>query len=306
MARNSLPESLELLLDTMCNTFGGVMFIAISMVVTLMISQQAASPEKQRDAERKQLEALREECRELTERMGKQKERLDAIRKMTEAEGKNTETALPQSVIDMEQELRDASDEEAQIRNRNADAKAEVDKLTRKNSDMETNLERQARDYPQKKQKIDAENIRLNRELEKLRDELEKTSSRVINFPRSQRTHKAPYVILIRNDRLFCLGADFFNSSPQVKVERNADLLQLELRNGVPLSTISSRNFKTYCPGFDPDRHFAWLKVAPASAASFVPLRRLLREQGFSVFFLYTDKVDLIQLATHADYSSTD
>ena len=55
MARRSLPESLELLLDTMCNTFGGVMFIAISMVITLMLSQQKLTPEKQREEEMRRL-----------------------------------------------------------------------------------------------------------------------------------------------------------------------------------------------------------------------------------------------------------
>lgn len=32
-AKQSIPDSLELLLDTMCNTFGGIMFIAIALLV---------------------------------------------------------------------------------------------------------------------------------------------------------------------------------------------------------------------------------------------------------------------------------
>ena len=42
MARkNHLPDSLELLLDTMCNTFGAIMFIAISIVVISQLSTKA-------------------------------------------------------------------------------------------------------------------------------------------------------------------------------------------------------------------------------------------------------------------------
>ena len=54
MARQSLPESLELLLDTMCNTFGGVMFIAISMVITLMLCQDMLTPQKRQEEEKRQ------------------------------------------------------------------------------------------------------------------------------------------------------------------------------------------------------------------------------------------------------------
>ena len=42
MARksNQLPSSLELLLDTMCNTFGGIMFIAIALVIVTQVSSK--------------------------------------------------------------------------------------------------------------------------------------------------------------------------------------------------------------------------------------------------------------------------
>ena len=36
--KNKLPDSLELLLDTMCNTFGAIMFIAISLVIISQIT----------------------------------------------------------------------------------------------------------------------------------------------------------------------------------------------------------------------------------------------------------------------------
>ena len=46
--KKNLPDSLELLLDTMCNTFGGIMFIAISLVVLsqLVTQQQKAMSEE--------------------------------------------------------------------------------------------------------------------------------------------------------------------------------------------------------------------------------------------------------------------
>ena len=51
--KQKLPESLELLLDTMCNTFGGIMFIALSLIIISQIVSKnlnETSPEK-RDKE---------------------------------------------------------------------------------------------------------------------------------------------------------------------------------------------------------------------------------------------------------------
>ena len=41
---NSEDSSLELLLDTMCNTFGGVMFIAISLAVMVSLRSAFSNP----------------------------------------------------------------------------------------------------------------------------------------------------------------------------------------------------------------------------------------------------------------------
>ena len=63
--RREDASSLELLLDTMCNTFGGVMFIAISLVVVISMVR-SASRALEENAPRK-LEQLQQElarCRQ--------------------------------------------------------------------------------------------------------------------------------------------------------------------------------------------------------------------------------------------------
>lgn len=47
MAKREVESSLELLLDTMCNTFGGVMFIAISLVVVISMLSSVKNEEYQ-------------------------------------------------------------------------------------------------------------------------------------------------------------------------------------------------------------------------------------------------------------------
>ena len=61
MAKGELPGSMDLLLDTMCNTFGGVMFIAISMALTISLCQSKLDPAKHEAQAKEQLEQLQEE-----------------------------------------------------------------------------------------------------------------------------------------------------------------------------------------------------------------------------------------------------
>lgn len=63
--KREISDSLELLLDTMCNTFGGVIFIALTLSLLLMLQdntrnriQLEESPEQQLQRLEKQLEAL--------------------------------------------------------------------------------------------------------------------------------------------------------------------------------------------------------------------------------------------------------
>lgn len=51
-------SSLELLLDTMCNTFGGVMFIAISLVVIISMTSTNSSEEEKSPASAEELNAV--------------------------------------------------------------------------------------------------------------------------------------------------------------------------------------------------------------------------------------------------------
>ena len=60
MARkNKLPDSLELLLDTMCNTFGAIMFIAISLVIISQVTTKIVKDMKPMEITDEQLAQMR-------------------------------------------------------------------------------------------------------------------------------------------------------------------------------------------------------------------------------------------------------
>ena len=58
--KKNLPDSLELLLDTMCNTFGGIMFIAISLIVISQLVSQQQKAMSQEDLSKAAMERLKQ------------------------------------------------------------------------------------------------------------------------------------------------------------------------------------------------------------------------------------------------------
>ena len=108
MSRRSRGEasSLELLLDTMCNTFGGVMFIAISLFVVI----SAMEPKRPETPEPPPVptEELREEISRLEKELRRHALRLETARR---------EMALRQDG-DPERRLRELALREEQLRER--------------------------------------------------------------------------------------------------------------------------------------------------------------------------------------------
>jgi hypothetical protein len=64
-AKKELPESLELLLDTMCNTFGGIMFIALALIIIYQLVTKQLKEMTPEEIDRKRIEQLNASIKEL-------------------------------------------------------------------------------------------------------------------------------------------------------------------------------------------------------------------------------------------------
>jgi len=132
-------DSLELLLDTICNTFGGIIFIALLVVVLLMISGEREgfrkSPEDMAEAiaDRNQLENLQ-----------RLKARLESnLEKQTKIASTLTRSDLPRTLASYQQELARNSELEAEIPGlqKQIQQDAEVEqKLSRKMKELQPQL----------------------------------------------------------------------------------------------------------------------------------------------------------------------
>ena len=280
MKRNSLPESLELLLDTMCNTFGGVMFIAISMVITLIICQQQLTPEKQFEAEKKRLEACKRENQSLKARYEHEKKRLEQMKKLAHTNEHDRDSELAETVVRLGQNVRELKRQRDTLNSEIKITEAQTERLERKNSRLEReNLRKQA-ELKKRGAELEAKNRLLVDELAALRAALQNTPVKQINFARNERTSRAPYEIIIKDNRLFCAGAPPLRSSERVTIRREGRTICLSPAQGPALSSIDADNFFGNCPGFLPDAHFLRIQVSDDSFAAFVKFRRMLRALG--------------------------
>jgi len=305
MARRSLPESLELLLDTMCNTFGGVMFIAISMVITLMISQQMLSPQKQREEEKRRLEACRQENLQLNERIAELEKRLAKLKEEADKETPTDGADLSAAVAKLEQELDDLTRKRERLAGDIRLLDTQSKQLKADNDRQESELEKNSRESARRKEKLDGENQRLTDELAALRGTLANTPVKTINFARNEKTSKSPYILIVKNDRLHRAGAwPLQQDTPEVSVKRSGSAVFLTPRRGEMLASVDRDRFARICRDFSIDAHFLWIMVDDESLGAFVPFRRMLRSMGCQVFW-YVNRNNIIYVGGNG-YSAAD
>ena len=108
LRQNEDESSLELLLDTMCNTFGGVMFIAISLFVVIS-AVRTATPERPEAVRTEKIQAeiafLENAVREAAQKLQNRRNEL-AVRQETTLSKQQEELALLEK-LEQEEKLRE-------------------------------------------------------------------------------------------------------------------------------------------------------------------------------------------------------
>ena len=304
MAGRHLPDSLELLLDTMCNTFGGVMFITISMVLMVSAVSRMLSEASPQELDRQVLEEERRRIAALEQEIGRMETRLrlsdshvvrddansreeaDLLRKaLREAAALESEAAGKQSQLEaLEQEI-------SRQRERNA---AGAEQLQEEEQRIEAALREE---HSQRERRI--------LEREELKKEEAALRPRRIRFAKSEPTDLQPYTIILSGNALHRLGPGGL-SCREVEVRREGNLLTLIPRNGVPVSgDIGSAEFSRLFADVDRGRYFVRCFVDPDSFEVFAGLRRRFRENGFRLDWIITEEF-LLRLVDRADYSASE
>lgn len=207
MKKNHEAESsLELLLDTMCNTFGGVMFIAIALIVVLSMSSKIKTPET-------------EETKEISpQRLEELQAELEKLKKSSEVH----EKILRVQQDDLRSEaIRDISKLEVQLRKQQEEQQKkqkELDTATEKQTAKQKELDQICKEVQQNKQLTQEEIARkekLEDQIKHLQEELKKVVTGHIMFKTlgSAPKTKQPYFLIVHKNRIWRIGPEMYSDS---------------------------------------------------------------------------------------------
>ncbi len=138
-------DSLELLLDTICNTFGGILFIALLVVIMLLLSSSDDQTTKTEELSNRKLEArlvsAKQELTELIDLQNGQKQTLKLIAP-TDTERLIHEWQNLKSELQKQERLRQQLEGELQSKQaRHTQLKSEHESTSRDIAEAELNLE---------------------------------------------------------------------------------------------------------------------------------------------------------------------
>ena len=227
-------SSLELLLDTMCNSFGGVMFIAISLAV--MISLRSAVQEPAVD-NTERLSRLRQELEmlqnELSRRTGEQRE----LERRTEEMSSDPRRRLLDEITFLERKLKERRLEKQLVEKQHALARTELE-----NARIETLKLTAARQKEEQLRKsLEKRRDDKQKELDKLKSEESSAAARKLVFNTLTESQKMPYFIVLSKGKVWPVGPESVNGSlhpnPAVNETRIGDRVICKIipGKGIPI-----------------------------------------------------------------------
>ncbi len=279
--RHEEDSSLELLLDTMCNTFGGVMFIAISIFViisgmTQIEHQQETEPITAVDAEKLQHEliVLQDAMQELQKQMAIKQEELQK-RQSIRIEDKVEEVAM------LEKMLNDLTLQSKTVDTATATVKQSLTQTEKALQSLRQQIKTNSKQQMETEEKIFQQTQSLN----KLKKQIVPQSS--IVFKVLQASSNAPYFIILHGDQAYAVGPEVIGQAPTpaVTYENRYDgrIVICRPNPGKGIRVLSGKNlsseFQLLINRIPPGRVPKFC-ISPGSAKTAFTMRELLKKRN--------------------------
>lgn len=302
--KHSLPESLELLLDTMCNTFGGIMFIAISLIVISQLvakTQQTMTPEEINEANmvrmERNIEALQQE--------------LLMLRKQELEAGSQVEDASPER-REVIRELIAVREKNLQIQNdierMEIKSEAERERVKRLKSEAERTdqeLAAKRRELRETQRKIADKKQKLETQIAQLEETLGNLQPRKLRFSREVETSLKPYWVLLKENRLYRLGGTGNPRTDEVGLQRHGNRVRMIPRKGTMLGESPEAELDFLFRGIDKGACFISLVVDYHSFAALLATKQYLRNRGGLVSWSVNPEFEFIY-SDHVSYRASE
>ena len=288
MRRNRNDDSsLELLLDTMCNSFGGVMFIAIALAVMVSL-RSAVQPPAADNAER--LSRLRQELEMLQNELSRRTLEQRELERRTAEMSSDPRRRLLNEITFLEQKLRERTLQKQLVEKQHALARTELE-----NARIETmKLARTRQKEEERRKSLEKRRDERRKELDKLKSETSSVTAKKLVFNTLTESKKMPYFIIMSQDRVWPVGPEPAGGSlrpnPAVKWTEIDDrvICRIVPGKGIPVFAGQelSPEFEALLNGIPADRGPKFI-LGKEEAACFHRLREVLKDKkifhGFSL-----------------------
>jgi hypothetical protein len=267
----SESDSLELLLDTMCNTFGGIMFIAISLLIISSFVSKNTSPITTEDSRAIQCEIARLTS-EIHAIRTKKTLKLSIKKGLEHSPCENLRRKC--GVLNKENNASKKTMFELNTQIKKLDAKKE--KLKNSNYAQQTKISNNLRTTS----KIKAKLKKLKKKYRNLQNSESITENRKFVFSKLKTTTKRPIWCILSNNLLYRIESQGRMLVDDVEKIDNED-------GGVRFKPIKGRGvrkneFDDYLASLNKNRRYLALFVYPDSYASMVNLEKKMRKNRIS------------------------
>jgi hypothetical protein len=290
--KRASADSLDLLLDTICNTFGGVLFIAMLVIILLNRTSNQTAVASPADAASDRLGTARDELAasqaELDQlrRASQEQERLKrlfknpALRELV-SKSASQQTTLTAAAASRAANLQSAAQTQAQT-NQIADSLAALDTALA--------------DARQRLARIDQQ-LQAERQLR----------TRTVKLPKQRPTSRSQVSYLLVGGRLYGYthpgrgGLPELNTRDTREVEASGtSVLEPVAGGGIPVDPTGDQSgaVAQKIAGWNPRQYFVTIAVWPDSFEHFAVVRQILVERGFEYQLLPMARGDKIVVST--------
>ena len=273
---SSQDSSLELLLDTICNTFGGVLFISLLVVILLNMSSKEAALEPVGETSETELVELQQELTETNREMNQLHR---ALQTQQRTESQILDPELEELVRDLRanQQSRDAAvDTKNTHLGQTGQSQIEINKIARQLRELDDAMSR-----------AEGSLAAAKRQREKEVEDRTRNSE----LPTPSKTDKVRVPVFLRAGRL-CFYAkcnpagDLVPNPGEIKEihEDGAVFIEPKPDTGIQVSLTGDNDsaIEDRLAKFDKDRYYLSIFVWPDSFEHFSMVRNIVLHKGFN------------------------
>ena len=274
--------SLDLLLDTICNTFGGIVFISLLVVVLLNMSGTSASttaPSDESDLEFQQLTADLDAARARLTSMRQSKQQRDHTRSQLVNE---QQLRLAKALIEAESLRESRRKETASLLSQSSVSQQAVNRIAKTLNVRQHQLDEQRRALDGLDQELKSQAVKLQQEL--------KSRSQNVTPPKLELLPNHSSIgLLLKGGRLTAItrigvSGDELPNLDELEISRENGIAFVEAKQGagveVALDQSTMEQIQRLVKQFNPDKHVLKVWIWPDSFSHFQIVQKVIAESG--------------------------